>query len=152
MLEFAFVSIFFLLLVFAVMEYGWLMFAQMNVQQAVDDGGRYASTGQNNGTSRIASIVTTIQNEIGVPGVNVAQNISICSTPSGGTTQTCYNSGLLIGNIGAAGAPNATVKISLTTPLPLITPLISQFFPGGGYSFTSSSTFKNEPFSPTSTD
>ena len=153
MVEFAMVASLFFLLLFAVMDYGWLMFAQLNVQQAVDDGGRYASTGQEGSSgSRIAGIVSFIQNEISVPGVNVAQNITICSIPSGGKITTCYNSGAGSGNTGAAGAPAATVTITLTTPLTLMTPLLSTFFPGGKYTFTSSSTFKNEPFNPNNTN
>src|SRR5271156_2061733 len=74
MLEFAIVAPVFLLLIFAGMNYAWLMFAQMNIQQAVDDGGRYASTGQemSGSGSRITSIITTVQNEISVPGVSVS--------------------------------------------------------------------------------
>ena len=163
MAEFAMVAIPFILLLFAVMEYAWLMFAQMNIQQAVDDGGRYASTGQEGSAgTRITSIINTIQNEISVPGVNVAQNISICSVPpgttpagtcsctSGGST-LCYNSGADSGNTGAAGGPGYIVTLTLTTPLPLI-PLIGQFFSTGGYTFTSSATFLNEPFNPSTTD
>lgn len=40
--EFAMVIAIFLLLVFAVIDYGWVYFAQLNIQQAVDDGGRFA--------------------------------------------------------------------------------------------------------------
>ena len=43
--EFAGVSLLFFALMFAVMDYSWIFFAQMNIQQAVDDGGRFASTG-----------------------------------------------------------------------------------------------------------
>jgi len=165
MAEFAIVSPVFFLLIFAVMNYAWLLFAQMNVQQAVDDGGRYASTGQEmNGTgSRISSIIQRVQNEISVPGVNVAQNISICSVPpgttpagtcsctSGGST-LCYNSGADSGNTGAAGGPEYIVTLTLTTTLPLMTPLIGKFFPSAGYTFTASATFMNEPFNPSTTD
>lgn len=156
--EFGMIVIFFLLLCFAVMEFGWLMFAQMNVQQAVDDGGRYASTGQEGSSGqRVANIVSFIQNEISVPNVNVAQSIIICSLANGapaGTAPTCYNgspSSSPTGS-GAAGGPSATVTISLVTPLTLMTPLLSKFFSGGNYTFTSSTTFKNESFSPSTTD
>src|ERR1700688_1431332 len=43
--EFAMVASVFFVLLFGVMDYGWMFFAQLNVQQAVDDGGRFASTG-----------------------------------------------------------------------------------------------------------
>ena len=157
MAEFAIVSPVFFLLIFAVMNYAWLLFAQMNVQQAVDDGGRYASTGQEtNGTgSRISSIIQRVQNEISVPGVN-ASNLQICSvppgTPPGGGTPLCYNSGADSGNTGAAGGPEYIVTLTLTTTLPLMTPLIGKFFPSAGYTFTASATFMNEPFNPSTTD
>ena len=145
--EFAVVSTVFLLLLFAVMDYGWLMFAQMNVRQAVDDGGRYASTGQENGANtRVQSIISTVQNEISVAGVS-ASNLQICSALGG-----CYNPQNKSGTLGAAGAPGDTVTLTLTSTLPLMTPLIGQFFPTGGYTFTASATFKNEPFNPSNTD
>src|SRR5208282_3992141 len=151
--EFAMVSSLFLLLIFAVMDYGRLMVAQMNVQQPVDDGARYASTGQEmNGTgSRISSIIQTVQNEISVPGVS-ASNLQICSVPPGSTTSSCYNPSNAGGTAGAAGGPQYTVTLTLTTTLPLMTPLIGQFFPAAGYTFTSSATFMNEPFNPSATD
>ena len=158
MVEFSMVVIFFLLLCFAVMEYGWLMFAQMNVQQAVDDGGRYASTGQESSPgNRLSNIISVIQNEISVPNVNVAQHIIVCSLANGapaGTLPTCYNGSPSSNPSGsdAAGSPAAAVTITLTTPLPLMTPLIAKYFTGGVYTFTSSSTFKNESFSPSNTD
>jgi len=164
--EFAMVSVLFFMLLFLVMDYGWLMFAQMNVQQAVDEGGRYASTGQGGGTgngTRVGAIIAYIQSQISVPGVN-ASNITICSTPSGGGASTCYT-GSSSGNptnSEAAGGPKATVTISLTSTLPLLAstlPLLGQnntigsFSPfPTGYTFTSSTTFKNEPFKPEDSD
>ena len=152
MVEYAMVATLFFLLIFAVMDYGWLMFARLNVQQAMDDGGRYASTGQETGSgNRIASIIQQIQNEIAIPGVN-ASNVSICSTPPGSVTASCYNPANPSGTIGAAGGPRYTVTISLTSSLPLMTPGLSKLFPGGMFTFTSSTTFVNEPFNPSQTD
>jgi Flp pilus assembly protein TadG len=155
LVEFALVASVFFLVLFAVMDYGWLMFSQMNVQQAVDDGGRYASTGRGGGTgngTRISAIINHIQGQISVPGVNVAQNVSICSTPPAGSPTRCYNSGSGVGNITAAGGPNYTVTLSLTTTLPLMTPLIGTLFPAGGYTFVSSTTYVNEQFNQEDTD
>ena len=152
MVEYAMVLGLFLFLLFAVMDFGWLMFAQLNVQQAVDDGGRYASTGQETGSgNRILSIIQQIQNEIAVPGVN-ASNVSICSTPPASVTASCYNPANPSGTIGAAGGPGYTVTISLTSTLPLMTPGLSKLFTGGVFTFTSSTTFVNEPFNPSQTD
>jgi Flp pilus assembly protein TadG len=154
--EFAMVSLVFFLMLFGVMDFGWLMFARMNVQQAVDDGGRYASTGQESGGSgsRISSIIDVIQNEITVPLNN--WTLEICSTPPGGTTASCNTANSTnptgSGPAGAAGGPEYTSTVSLTTTVPLMTPIIGQFFPSAGYTFTATSTYENEPFNPSTTD
>ena len=146
--EFAAVSLLFLSLMFGVMDYSWLFFAQMNVQQAVDDGGRFASTGNHlpNGTggneSRVQSIIDTINSEISVPNVS-ASSISICSQNGGCNTN---------GGASPAGAPGDTVTLSLTSSLPLWTPWLAALFTGGNYTFISSTTFKNEPFNPANTN
>lgn len=154
MVEFSMVVIFFLLLCFAVMQYGWLMFAQLNVQQAVDDAGRYASTGQSMPSqSRIQSIVKTLENEISIPSVNGA-NVQICSIPPGGSTSTCYigDPKNPTGPADSAGGPSYTVTLTLNAKVPLWTPMLAKFFSGGTYNFTSSATFKNESFDPSDTD
>ncbi|MGB0062643.1 TadE/TadG family type IV pilus assembly protein [Candidatus Binatus sp.] len=155
--EFAMVIAIFLLLVFAVIDYGWVYFAQLNIQQAVDDGGRFASTGNHTTVSvagkpttlsRIASIEAYIQNEISIPNVTVAGNLKVCDV----TTNTC-------GTDGVAGNPEDTVTMTLTANVPvtsmtMLYPILHPFtlFPGGFYTFSSSTTFKNEPFDPSETD
>jgi Flp pilus assembly protein TadG len=150
--EFAMVATLFFLLLFAVMDYGWIFFAQMNVQQAVDDGGRFASTGNHTTTtsggtvttlSRLQSIIDAIQGEINVPNINVQQNLQVCSVNGGCNTN---------GGSAPAGGPGDTVTLTLTTALPLMTPMLAKLFPGGAYTFTASTTFKNEPFNPSETN
>jgi len=155
--EFAMVISLFLLVMFAVIDYGWVFFAQLNIQQAVDDGGRFASTGNHStvtsgGTtttlSRISSIEGYIQNEISVPNVVVAGNLNVCDI----TTSTC-------GTDGTAGNPQDTVTLTLTANVPVtsmtfVYGLLHPFtlFSGGVYPITASTTFKNEPFDPSLTD
>jgi Flp pilus assembly protein TadG len=147
--EYAAVALLFFAILFAVMDYSWLFFAQMNVQQAIDDGGRFASTGDHltnssGGTeSRIQSIQNTIQNEISVPNINVATSLSICSVNGG-----CSSSG----GSAPAGGPDDTVTLSLPVSLPIWTPWLSTFFTGGNYNFTATTTYKNEPFNPSNTN
>jgi Flp pilus assembly protein TadG len=160
------VGIVFFLLLFAIMNYGWIMFAQMNIQQAVDDAGRYASTGQESAANtRIASIINVIQTEMKVP--LSSWSLSICSVPAGSTTSSCYtsnNSNPTQGSSGNgdAGGPESTVTISVTANLAMLVPLNfvgplfghnggMKIFPSG-YTFTSSSTFRNESFNPSTTD
>lgn len=145
MAEFAMVAPVFFLLLFGVLDYGRAFFVQMNLQQAVQDAGRFASTGDHlpnpsnpsQNLSRIQSIIATVQNEaVSVPGVD-PENLQISS---------------VLGGNNNAGGPNDTVTISLTTNLPLMTPMIGLFFANGAYTFTSSTTFKNEPFDPSQTN
>jgi len=146
MTEFAMVSLLFFVILFAIVDYGWAFFAKMNIQQAVDDGGRYASTGQETSSgARLTSIDNVILNEISIPGVT-ASDIVICSDLGGCSTTS--------GNAGAAGGPLDTVTITLTFPMSLLAPvgLLANLFPSLTYTLVSKSTFKNEPFSPTTTD
>jgi Flp pilus assembly protein TadG len=138
MTEFILVAPLYFLLTFAVIDFGRMFFVQMNVQQAVQEAARYASTGQhlpnpNNAgqtLSRIASI--TQQVEQAAIGANIT-NVQVSS---------------LAGGAGSAGGPGDTVTVSVTTNLALMTPIVARFFPNGVYTFTSSATFRNEPFSP----
>jgi Flp pilus assembly protein TadG len=140
MVEFAIVAPLFFFLVFAVLDFGRMFFLQMNVQQAVEEAGRFASTGNhlpdpNNpqqNLSRVNSIIAEAQRSALVP----ISSVQISS---------------LAGGVGSAGGPGDTVTISFTTNLQLMTPIIARLFPNGSYTFTSSATFKNEPFSPSNT-
>ena len=142
MVEFVLVAPLYFLLTFAVIDFGRMFFVQMNVQQAVQEAARYASTGQhlpdpnNQGQnlSRIASITAEVQKA--AVGANVT-NVQVSS---------------LAGGAGSAGGPGDTVTVSVTTNLALMTPMVGKFFPNGVYTFTSSATFKNEPFSSTNTN
>jgi Flp pilus assembly protein TadG len=142
MMEFALIAPLFFLLIFAVMDFGRMFFVQVNLQQAVQEAARFASTGNHladpstpgNNLSRVASIVAMAQ-QSAWSGANVT-NVQVSS---------------LQGGVGSAGGPGDTVTVSLTTNLALMTPMMASFFPNGSYTFTSSATFKNEPFSPGST-
>lgn len=141
MAEFALVAPLYLLLIFAVMDFGRMFLVQMNIQQAVQEAARFASTGNHlndaknpgQSLSRVDSIIQKAQQ---VSGGADLTNILITSAKGG---------------VGSAGGPGDTVTVSLTSNLKLMTPMMAHFFPSGAYTFTSSATFKNEPFSPTNT-
>jgi hypothetical protein len=42
--------------------------------------------------------------------------------------------------------------LSLTSSLPIWTPWLAKLFTGGDFTFTASTTFKNEPFNPSETN
>ena len=141
MVEFILVAPLYFLLTFAVIDFGRMFFVQMNLQQTVQEAARFASTGNHladpknpgQSLSRINSIIAQAQQS--AAGADIS-NIQISS---------------LKGGAGSAGGPGDTVTVSLTSNLKLVTPMVASFFPSGAYTFTSSATFKNEPFSPSNT-
>ena len=121
-----------------------MFFIQENVQQAVEAGARYASTGNHqSGTdpstgqsfTRVKSISDYIQQQAAT---------SITMGAKLGTVQISS----VAGGSGSAGGPQDIETVSMTTTVPLMTPVISKFFPSGQYTFSSSATIKNEPFPP----
>jgi hypothetical protein len=142
--EFALALPVFFLLITSVMDYGRMFFVQENVQRAVEAGARYASTGNHqSGTNpvthlpytRVQSIQTYIQQQAAVP-INMGASLSALQVSS------------VSGGSGSAGGPQDIETISITTTLPLMTPMVSHFFPNGKYVFIASATIKNEPFPP----
>lgn len=139
--EFAVVFMLFIFLVLGVLDFGHLFFVKMNVQNAVQEAARFASTGNHlpdpnnpgNNLSRVDSITAAL--ERASLGADIT-NIQISS---------------LDGGKGSAGGPGDTVTIAVTASTPLLTPLIGRLFPNGRYTFTSSVTTKNEPFPPSQT-
>lgn len=126
------------------MDFGRMFFVQANVQQAVQEGARYASIGTHeSGTdpntgqpySRIQSINNTIQQDaVGAEAMGVVIPPAQISSALGGT--------------GSAGGPQDIETVAVTVSLALWTPVVAQLFSGGNYTFTASATIKNEPFPP----
>lgn len=136
MVEFAMVAPLFFLLIFGIIEYGRLFFTQMELEEAVQEAGRYASTGNSEGgLTRLASIEAVLQQDAVNINVPIA-NIQISSLING------------VWVSGSAGGPSDTVLIQVTMNMNLLTPMIGQYFPDSTYTFTASTTFQNEPFSP----
>jgi Flp pilus assembly protein TadG len=143
-LEFAIVAPLFFGLMFALFDFGRLFFVQMNLEQAVFEAGRYASTG-----NHLANPNSPGQN---LSRVNSIISIAQQAADSLGATLSSINISSINGGAGSAGGPGDTVTVAVTASLPLMTPLVGQFFPGGAFTFTSSATFKNEPFNPSQTN
>jgi hypothetical protein len=145
--EFALALPIFFILIFGVMDFGRMFFIQESIQQAVEAGVRYASTGNHeSGTNpttgsaytRIQSITNYINQQASIP---ISMGASLGSLQISSVT----------GGSGSPGGPEDIETISVTTTITLMTPVISHFFPNGQYSFTSSATIKNEPFPPSQT-
>ncbi len=135
LVEFTLVAMIFFLLSFAVIDFSWLLFNQMSMQDAVREAARYASTGAVITTpagttlSRVASIDQTLQNAA-VVGTDI-QSIVISS---------------LVGGPGSPGGPGDIVTVKAVCDVPLLTFALGTFFTGNQFNFTVSATFKNEPF------
>lgn len=140
LVEFAMIAPVFLFLIFGFADMSRAFFIQMDLQNAVRQAGRYASTGNHlpdpnhpgQNLSRVQSIINTAVNAAG--GVQVT-GIQVSS---------------LNGGANSAGGPGDTVTISITSTLQLITPIVAHYFPNG-YRFTVSASFRNEPFPPGNT-
>ncbi len=141
LLEFAFIAPMFLLLLFGTVDFAHLFWVEFTLQNAIRQAGRYAVTGNHlpdpnhagQNLSRVASILQVARQT--AVGLDVS-NLQISSVTGGS---------------GSAGGPGDTLTISLTTNLPLITPIVARFFTNGVYTFTVSVTMKNEPFPPSDT-
>jgi len=145
--EFGIVVPLFLLLTFAVVDFGRLFFVQMNMQQAIMEAGRFASTGNHLANPKIPGQNLSRINSI----IAYAQQAASGAEMMGATLSNIQVSSVY-GGSGSAGGPQDTVTVSLTTNLQLLTPMIAKFFPSGQYTFTSSTTCKNEPFPPANTN
>jgi Flp pilus assembly protein TadG len=138
--ELAIVLPVFLLLLFAMLDFSRLFFTEITLQHAMREGGRFGVTGQrlpdpdDPGTlqSRVDSIRQVVEES--AVGISVAADSVSISSVHGGQ--------------GSAGGPGDTFTISLSHRFLFATPLVGQFFDGGAYQFTVSTTFRNEPFEP----
>jgi Flp pilus assembly protein TadG len=145
--EFALIIPLFFLLTFAIVDFGFLFYQKLTLENAVRQAGRFAVTGNHltttsaNGTvtteTRIQSIVqTATQAAVGLPISNVQ-----ISTVQGGTNF-----------IGSAGGPGDPVTVSLSVTYTFFTHFIGRYFPSGKDIFTVSTTFRNENFPPSDTN
>lgn len=135
LVEFAITALVFLTLIFSILEFSFLFFARLSLQNAVREGGRYAITGQAlPGLARYASILQVVEDKS--MGFATSSNTQICSAAGG---------------CSSGGGPGDTLTITVTYSYNFINPLVAAFFKNGVCTFTTSSSFKNEPFPPSQT-
>lgn len=150
LVEFALAVTIFLLLLFATIDFGYLYFVKVTLQNAVRQAGRYAITGNCTGGSNCFGGGSSDRyNSI----VQVALKYSFGFISSANLTITCLpppigQVGGCPGYAGGAGGPGDTVMITATYTWTPVTALVSKFFTKGVYTYSVSSTFKNEFFAP----
>jgi len=147
MLETAFVLGTFLLLLFGIIDLGFLFYSEVTLQNAVRQGARYAVTGNcssgtcfdpgNGSGDRLNTIINTVVKF----SFGLITNSSVTVTCVQGTCPTYSGYGS-----NNAGGPGDVVKVSATyTWHPII---LYRFFTGGSYTYSVSATYKNEIFQP----
>ncbi|PSH02805.1 MAG: hypothetical protein CXZ00_15520 [Acidobacteria bacterium] len=144
LVEFVLVAMIFFFLSFAVIDFSWLLFNQMNLQDAVREAGRYAATGNHLPDPK-------------KPGATLSRAASITQVLAQTAGNAAYIQLVTIksisGGVGSAGGPGDTVTITAVCGVPSLTTSIGKFFGSDNkFHFTVSSSFKNEPFSPTQTN
>jgi Flp pilus assembly protein TadG len=145
--EFALVIPLFFLLTFAIIDFGYLFFMKLSLENAVRQAGRFAITGNHLTTTSSSGTVTTetriqsIENTATQAAAGWPISSIVITSPGQGTNQT-----------GSAGGPGAPVTVSLTVTYTFFTHFIGKFFPNGQDVFTVSTTFRNEDFSTSQTD
>jgi len=148
LVEFVLVAMFFFLFVFAIMDFSWMMFNQMGVQDAVREAARYAATGNSiAGSSRASSIQQiltqpTVANNIQSIVISNSGNSGVCNLSSSSTPP--YTPPATPNS--CAGGPGAVVTITANCAVPLLTNVFGAFFTADKFTFAVSSSFKNEPF------
>jgi Flp pilus assembly protein TadG len=146
MVEFALVLPICLLLLFAVIEFGYYFFVQHTLQYATREGTRLALVGATlndpggNAMTRQASVIQTIRDNASVAVNPDALQISIFPVGPGYTDpanwQTMTDPGL--------GGQYMRVRVQYT--FNFFTPLIGQFFSSGASVITAQALYRNEAF------
>ena len=145
--EMALVAGIFVIFMYGVINFGYLYYSRVTLQNAVRQGARYAITGNCtsgncfNGQSgdRLQSIVQVVQNySFNLnPTITVSCVTGACPSYAGGT-----------GTTENAGGPGDTVQVSAQYTFSPV--FLRNVLPSGGYTYTVSAVFKNELFAPPS--
>ncbi|RZT42926.1 TadE/TadG family type IV pilus assembly protein [Cupriavidus agavae] len=140
--EFALVAPIFFLLLFSIVDFGAMMWANLTMQHAVREAARYAVTGQkgldpNQSPQRYRAVLEKLeQSSLGVFNMSNAQ----VSTWVNGSSQPS--------GAGMFGTAGDIVVIQVTCNWPLLTPVVAAFYKptNGKYRFSVAATMRNEAF------
>jgi len=145
LVEFALVAPLFFLVLFAIIEFGYLYWANLSMQHAVREGARYAITGRSdldpNPDPALRNRCVAAVEAIRGNSMGFYDKVSPVVT-----FRTIDAAGNVV-NIGSGcGAASQIIVIHLDCTLPLITPIMRPFFTNGEYNFAVSATMRNEAF------
>jgi Flp pilus assembly protein TadG len=128
----------------AIVEFSHLLYAKVTLQHALRMAGRYmvtGSSGMNNGNPipRDQMIHDMFCNNLIAAGIQCPA----LDTPK--FQFTCVDPAVTPCN---GGGPTSTVMVTVRVSKPTLFPFFARFVPGGGLPLQISTTWKNEPFSP----
>ena len=137
--EFTLVSLFFFTLIFTLIDFSIYGFVKLTMQHAVRDGTRYAVTGRADYDPEDSGDRTTaIMEKIRHSSMGLLDKV----VDDDGIRVTDADNNLISG----FGNPGQMIVINLDCNWPSLNPLSRAFTSGGQYSFTVSSSMKNEAF------
>jgi Flp pilus assembly protein TadG len=143
--EFAIAAVLFFSLLFMVMDLGLMFYVKITMQNAVREGARYAITGRTDaGPNQRAAVTTTIINKSNGlydkhPTVLTFSTVNV-QTQALTTLPTAPG----VAGSNTVGTGGQIIVVQLTYSWPLLTPFLRPFFTNGTYTFTVSSTMRNE--------
>lgn len=142
--EFALVLPIFFLLLFGLIDLGVMFYVNLTMQNAVRQGARTSVVGSSSGgpTQRVALIQAIKDSSNGLydKDANGQPRLTTYIVTPGSSTGFSNFTGA---NIGGAGQ---IVMVQLDYTWPLLTHVLSPFFPNDEYSFTVKATMRNERF------
>ncbi len=148
--EFALVAVFFITVLIAIIEFGYLYWVNLTMQHAVREGARYAAvTGPSNFTVTPQNPATQAQQRCdAVVGAIKANSMGLYDSLSPSLTYSTVDpaTGVIVAMGSGCGGASQVIMIKLACTLPLMTPIMKPFFTNGQYNFTVSATMKNETF------
>jgi hypothetical protein len=128
----------FLLLLFAILDFGRMFFTQITLQHAMREGGRFGVTGERladpNDPRTLQSRLDSIKRVVRESAVGVRINpadIHVFTVP---------------GSPDDAGGPGQTFTIRMSYDFLFVTPMVGRFFDNGTHRFSVSTTFRSEPY------
>ena len=146
--EFALVAMLFFTVLFAIIEFGYLYWANLTMQHAVREGARYAvvtspanfpiPTPQNPAT-QAEQRCNAVRNAIESNSMGFYARVSPVVT-----FRTIDAAGNVVNLGSGCGAANQIIVTHLACTLPLLTPMMQPFFSNGVYQFNVSATMRNQ--------
>lgn len=143
-MEFGLVALLFFTLLFSIVDWSYLFFANLTMQHAVREGARFAVTGSSAGA-------TTPGDRCGATVQRIRQQSMGLYDATGSTTvfKTVDSAGniTVLGSGGCYGAGQLII-VEVSSAVTALTPFVRPFFnaTGGQYRFSVSTTMKNEAF------